>query len=153
MAITVTKTFCTSAPIDKVWALLSDPMQVVTCIPGAQITEQVNFSTYKGSVQMKMGASVSNYTGTVQILRVDQNAHEIEIFGKGKDAGGRGSASLKMTGKVRSLPDGSTEITGISEMNVIGLVAQMGSRVFGQVADFMFNEFTKNVQERLGKPK
>ena len=152
MAITLEKTFRTPAPIEEVWRLLSDPMKVVGCVPGAQITERINGNSFKGSVRMTMGASVASYEGTVQIVRIDEKAREIEILGKGKDSIGKGSASLKMIGKLRALPDGWTEVTGISEMNVVGLLAQIGSRVFSHVADFMFNEFTRNVQERLAKP-
>ncbi|HWZ43001.1 MAG TPA: SRPBCC family protein [Candidatus Saccharimonadales bacterium] len=152
MAIILEKTFCTPAPIEDVWKLLSDPMRVVTCVPGAHITEKINGDSYKGSVRMTMGPSSASFEGTIQIVRIDEKAREIEILGRGKDRVGKGSASLKMTGKLRSLPDGWTEVTGVSEMNVVGLLAQIGSRVFSHVADFMFNEFTRNVQERLAKP-
>jgi carbon monoxide dehydrogenase subunit G len=153
MAIILEKTFRTPAPIEKVWKLLSDPTKAVTCVPGAEITGKVNGGVYKGSVRLTMGASMASYEGTVEIVRADEKAREIEILGKGKAAGGKGSASLKMTGKMRSLPDGSTEVTGVSEMNAVGLLAQVGSRVFSHVADFMFNEFTRNVRERLAKPE
>ncbi|HWZ43893.1 MAG TPA: SRPBCC family protein [Candidatus Saccharimonadales bacterium] len=149
MSITFEKSFCTPAAIDKAWKFVSDPMQVVRCIPGAKITGQVDAHTFAGLIQMKMGASTATYAGTVKVLRVDENTHEVEIMGKGKDTTGRGSASLKMTGRVRPLATGGSEVTGTLEMNVLGLLAQIGSRLFSDVSSYMFNEFTSSVQGRL----
>jgi len=149
MALKIEKTFQIEEPVDKVWAFLSDPRKVATCVPGAQITEQVDEKTYRGAISVKVGPSVTNYKGEVQILRLDAQNHEIEILGKGQDVRGRGNASMKMTGKLSPLPAGGTEVTSISEVNVVGILAQMGSRVIAEVSNIMFDAFTKNFQERL----
>lgn len=149
MALKIEKTFQVQEPVDKVWGFLSDPRKVATCVPGAQITEQVDEKTYRGAISVKVGPSVTNYKGEVQILRLDAGNHEIEILGKGQDVRGRGSASMKMTGKLSVLAAGGTEVTSISEVNVVGILAQMGSRVIAEVSNIMFDEFTKTFQERL----
>ena len=148
----IEKTFSVKEPIDKVWDFLRDPRTVATCVPGAQITEQVDDKNYKGTVTVKVGPSVPNYRGEVQIVRLDAENHEIEILGKGQDVRGRGSASMKMTGKLRALPDGRTEVMSVSEINVVGILAQMGGRIITEVANIMFGEFTKSFQERLQQP-
>ena len=146
------KTFQLKEPVDKVWSFLSDPRKVASCVPGAQITEQLDEKSYKGAISVKVGPSVTDYKGDVQIVRLDAQNHEIEILGKGQDVKGRGSASMKMTGKLRSLQDGGTEVTSISEVNVVGILAQMGSRVISEVSNIMFGEFIKNFQARLAQP-
>lgn len=149
MALKVEKTFEVQEPVEKVWIFLSDPRKVATCVPGAQITEQVDEKTYKGAIKVKVGPSVTDYKGEVQIVRLDSQIYEIEILGKGQDVRGRGSASMRMTGKLRTLPSGSTEMTSVSEITVVGILAQMGSRVITEVSNIMFGEFTKNFQARL----
>ena len=104
MAIQIEKTFQVEEPVEQVWALLSDPRRVALCVPGAKITEQVNETTYKGTISVKVGPSATDYKGEVQIVRLDAENHEIEILGKGQDVKGRGSASMKMTGRLRTLP-------------------------------------------------
>lgn len=151
MALKIEKTFQVKESVDKVWTFLSDPRKIAVCVPGAQITEQVDEKTYNGAVSVKVGPSVTDYKGEVQIVRLDPQNHEIEILGKGQDVRGRGSASMKMTGKLRSLDDGGTEVTSISELNVVGILAQMGSRVISEVSNIMFGEFTKNFQARLAQ--
>jgi len=149
MALKIEKTFQVQEPVDEVWGFLSDPRKVATCVPGAQINEQVDENTYRGAISVKVGPSVTNYKGEVQVLRLDAQNHEIEILGKGQDVRGRGSASMKMIGKLSPLAAGGTEVTSISEVNVVGILAQMGSRVITEVSNIMFDAFTKNFQERL----
>jgi carbon monoxide dehydrogenase subunit G len=149
VALRIEKTFQVKEPLDKVWSFLSDPRKVAVCVPGAQITGQVDEKTYKGAISVKVGPSVTDYKGEVTIVRLDPQNHEIEILGKGQDVRGRGSASMKMTGKLRALADGGTEVTSISELNVVGILAQMGSRVITEVSNIMFAEFTRNFQTHL----
>ena len=152
MALRIDKTFQVKEPVEKVWSFLSDPRKVAICVPGAQITEQVDEKTYKGAISVKVGPSVTDYKGELQIVRLDPENHEIEILGKGQDVRGRGSASMKMTGKLKALDDGGTEVASTSELNVVGILAQMGSRVISEVSNIMFGEFTKNFQALLAQP-
>jgi uncharacterized protein len=152
MATEITKTFQVKEPVEQVWSLLSDPRRVATCVPGAKITEQVDEKTYKGTISVRVGPSATDYKGELEIIRLDQEKHEMEILGKGQDVKGRGSASMKMTSKLRSLEDGGTEVTSVAEVNVVGILAQMGSRVISEVSNIMFGQFTKNFQAQLQQP-
>lgn len=149
MAVKIEKTFQAQQPIDKVWSFLSDPQRVVVCVPGAQITEKVDDKNYKGAISMKVGPTVTDFRGEIQILRLDSQAHEIEIMGKGKDVRGKGGASMKMTGTLRALPDGGTEVVSVSEVSVVGILAQVGSRMINEVSNIVFQQFVTNFQEQL----
>jgi carbon monoxide dehydrogenase subunit G len=149
LALRIEKTFQVSQPIEKVWVLLSDPAKVASCVPGAQITEKVDDKTYKGSISVKVGPSLTDYKGEVQVLRLEPQKHEIEIQGKGQDVRGRGSASMTMTGKLVALADGTTQVNSISEVNVVGILAQMGSRVITEVSNIMFDKFIQSFRELL----
>ena len=149
MAVKIEKSFQVQEPMEKVWEFLSDPRKVVTCVPGAQITEQVDETNYKGAISVKVGPSVTDFKGEVQIVRLDAQAHEIEILGKGQDVRGKGSASMKMTGKLAAQPDGGTQVFTASELNVVGILAQMGNRVINEVSNIMFEKFTTDFRQKL----
>jgi carbon monoxide dehydrogenase subunit G len=149
MAIRIEKTFQVQEPLENVWKFLSDPAKVAGCVPGAKITEALDDRTYNGLIKVQVGPSVTDYKGRLRIERLDDQNHEIEITGKGQDVRGKGSASMKMTGKVRSLPDGSTEVASISEVTVVGLLAQLGARMINEVSNKIFAEFTANLSTRL----
>ena len=149
MAVRIEKNFQVKEPVEEVWTFLSDPRKVVTCVPGARITEQVDERTYKGSISVKVGPSVSDYRGEVQVVRLDPESHEIEILGKGQDVRGKGSASMRMTGKLATKSDGGSEVVSVSELSVVGILAQMGGRMIQEVSNVMFEQFVKNFQQKL----
>ena len=149
MAIKIEKSFQAPEPAAEVWKILSDPRSVASCVPGAQVTEAIDDKTYKGVIKVKLGPTVTDYKGEAHIERLDDQNREIEMIGKGQDVRGKGSASMKMTGTVRELPAGGSEVTTISELNVVGILAQMGNRMIQEVANQMFEQFTKNLRQRL----
>jgi len=149
MAIKIEKSFQAPESAAEVWKILSDPRGVASCVPGAQITEAVDDRTYKGVIKVKLGPTVTDYKGEAHIERLDEQNREIEMIGKGQDVRGKGSASMKMIGKVREVPEGGSEVTTTSEVNVVGILAQMGSRMIQEVANQMFEQFTKNLRQRL----
>lgn len=149
MAIKIEKSFQVKEPAEVVWRFLSDIRKVVTCVPGAQITEQIDETHYKGSISVKVGPAVTDFKGEVQLVRLDPETHTIELAAKGQDVRGKGNASMKMTGSLKAIADGGTEVTSVSEVTVVGILAQMGSRVINEVANIMFQKFTKNFQEKL----
>ena len=153
MAIKIEKSFQVQEPLERVWKFLSDPLKVAKCVPGAQITEAVDDRTYKGLIRVQVGPSITDYKGQVRVERLDEEAHEIEMVGKGQDVRGKGSASMKMTGKVRSLPEGASEVVTVSEVNVVGLLAQLGARMINEVSNKMFEQFTINLVRQLEKER
>ena len=153
MAIRIEKSFQIQEPLESVWAFLSDPRKVANCVPGAQITEQIDERTYKGLIKVQVGPSVTDYKGQAHIERLDHDSHEIEMVGKGQDVRGKGSASMKMTGSVRSLPQGGSEVLTVSEINVVGLLAQLGARMIHEVSNKMFEQFSANLRRELEKER
>ena len=59
---------------------------------------------------------------------------------------------MKMTTKARSLEDGGTEVKSVSEVNVVGILAQMGARMINEVSNIIFAQFIKNFQTHLEHP-
>jgi carbon monoxide dehydrogenase subunit G len=83
---------------------------------------------------------------------VMQRTTNWKMIGKGQDVKGRGSASMKMTARARSLENGGTEVNSLAEINVIGILAQMGARMINEVSNIMFAKFIKNFKAQLERP-
>jgi carbon monoxide dehydrogenase subunit G len=92
---------------------------------------------------------VTRYKGELVIERMDPQKFELELIGKGLDVKGKGSASMKMTGKLRALNQGTTEVEGSSEINLTGVMAQFGSRVVEEVSHRMFEQFTQSLRKNI----
>lgn len=149
MQTKIDKTFQIDEPIEKVWAFLSDPSRVVTCVPGAKLTETIDEHNYKGTVSMKVGPVVTNFRGDIKIEESNEAEHVLVLSGKGMDAKGKGSATMKMTGRLSSTDGGGTEVASSMEISVVGRLAQFGSRLMDDISNRMFEQFTQCFAQSL----
>ena len=149
MGIEIEKNFKVDAPPDRVWDFLTDPYRVAKCLPGAAITEQIDERTYAGTITVKVGPVSSSYKGKIHFERLVPEERVAELTGRGQDIRGKGGADMKMTSRLTPAPDGGTEATVVSEVNVTGILAQFGRGMIQDVSDQMFETFTKNMRAEL----
>ena len=148
MEATISKTFTLEEPIDKVWAGLSNPVQISGCVPGASITEQIDENNYKGEVSLKFGPVKSKYDGQITIDKMDNENHTMVLKGKGLDSKGKGSAEMTMNGGAKEV-EGGTEIDFKMLVNIQGTLAQFGSRLINDVSEQLMNQFVSNFKSML----
>lgn len=145
----ITKTFVVRATPDAVWSLLTDPHRVAGCLPGAAITGQVDERTYAGTITVKVGLVSTSYKGQVRFERLDAAGRIAEIAASGQDVRGKGGADMRMTSRLVERGPGATEVTVDSDVNVTGILAQMGRGMIQDVSDQLFQQFTAAVSAAL----
>lgn len=148
MKANIEKSFFVDQPIQKVWANLSNPIEVVECVPGASITEQLDDKNYKGLVTLKFGPVKTKYNGEITIDKLDLENHEMIMKGRGIDAKGKGSADMIMHGRLKE-KDGGTTVDYSMEITVTGMLAQFGSRLITDVSDHLAAQFIENFKNKL----
>ena len=125
--------FSVSAPPDRVFAYLLDVNKVVGCVPGAELSEVVDPTTFKGKVKIKVGPITVAYSGTARIVDRDDSTHSAAIEAEGRETTGPGSARAKANMSV--MADGSGSVVKIvTDYNVAGRVAQFGRGVMEDVS-------------------
>ncbi len=146
MDVTIDKTFRVDAPIEEVWAFLTDPERVVSCMPGAELDEVIDERTFKGRIGLKVGPVRAKYHGDAHFEELDVEHHRMRLVGSGT---GDGSASMTMTGQLRALEEGATEASVVAEVNMTGRLVQVGSRLIQFVSDQLFDQFVSRMKEQL----
>ena len=149
MALEIVKTFTIKAPPALVWEFLIDPHKVVRCLPGAALTGQLDAKTYTGTMTVKVGPVQSSYKGKVIFERLDAVTRTAEILGSGQDTKGKGGAELKLVSSVKELSPGVTEVVATSQVNISGILAQMGRGMIQDVSDQMFKIFSERMRAEL----
>jgi uncharacterized protein len=149
MAMEITKTFTINAAPAAVWAFLTDPQRVARCLPGAAIGEQLDDKTYSGTMTVKVGPVSSSYKGKVTFERLDASSRTAEIRASGQDIRGKGGADLNLTSTLREVAPGQTEVTAVSQVNITGLLAQMGRGMVQDVSDQIFQIFSERMRSEL----
>ena len=152
MAMEISKTFVVNAPPEKVWSFLTDLPRVARSLPGAAIGEKLDDKSSAGTMTVKVGPVSSTYKGKVTFERLDPTARTAEIVASGQDVRGKGGADLRLTSSLKALPDGSTEVTAVSLVNVTGILAQMGRGMIQDVSDEMFQLFSERMRAELEAP-
>jgi carbon monoxide dehydrogenase subunit G len=144
MQVKLDKTFPIDAPGDNSWRVLSDIETVASCMPGAEITERVDESHYKGRVKSKIGPATMTFDGTIEVLGIDPEKRELRLTSKGQDSKGSSSAQMDLTAWILDGESGASELKGDATVTVNGKVASLGGRMMTQVADQILNQFGKS---------
>jgi uncharacterized protein len=152
MAMEISKSFVVKAPAAAVWSFLTDPVRVARCLPGAAITNQVDERTHAGTITVKVGPVAATYKGTMRFERLDPAARTAEIVASGQDMRGKGGADMRMTSTLIERAPGETEVTITSQVNVMGILAQLGRGMIQDVSDQMFGTFVAAARAELEKP-
>lgn len=142
MEVILDKQYPVAAGLDAAWTILSNMHELATCMPGAQITEEIDPTHFKGSVRVKVGPAVAAFAGTIEILTLDPAARTLKMMGKGADKGGS-SASMELTAKLVPAENGHSTLEGHAEVIVNGKFAQFGGRMMTSVSDMILAQFAE----------
>jgi carbon monoxide dehydrogenase subunit G len=148
----ITKSFVVNAPADSVWAFLIDPYRVARCLPGAALTEKIDDSTYAGTITVKVGPVTASYRGKLHFDRLDPQAREADLSASGQETKGKGGADMRMKSRVAERGPRETEVTVVSDVNVVGVLAQFGRGMIQDVSDQLFQKFSQAMRRELETP-
>jgi uncharacterized protein len=140
--------FTVSAAPDRVFAYLLDVNKVVGCVPGAELTEVVDESTFKGKVKVKVGPITVAYSGTARITGRDEGTRSATLEAEGRETTGQGSARAKAVMTVT--PDGSGSVVRITtDYSIAGRVAQFGRGVMEDVSRRIVNQMADCIKANV----
>jgi carbon monoxide dehydrogenase subunit G len=144
MEVKLDKRYDLAVSAEQAWQVLCDIHAVARCMPGAQITEQVDATHYKGTVKSKVGPAVMQFGGNIEVLGLDASAKSMQMLGKGADkSGSSASMDLKAHLEAGAAP-GTSVLVGMATIVVSGKLAQFGSRLLVPVSDAMLAQFADN---------
>jgi carbon monoxide dehydrogenase subunit G len=145
----IEKSFVVKAPRAAVWDFLTDPYKVARCLPGAAITDKLDEQSYSGTITVKVGPVTANYRGKMRFERLDAAAGEADIAASGQETRGKGGADMRMKSRVVERSPGETEVSVVSDVNVVGVLAQFGRGMIQDVSDQLFQKFTDAMRREL----
>jgi uncharacterized protein len=152
MGMQIEKSFVVQAPAAAVWAFLTDPYRVARCLPGAAITEKIDDQSFAGTITVKVGPVTANYRGKMRFEKLDEAAGEADIAASGQETRGKGGADMRMKSRVTGRGPNETEVSVISDVNVMGVLAQFGRGMIQDVSDQLFQKFSDAMRRELETP-
>jgi carbon monoxide dehydrogenase subunit G len=128
----------------RAWVVLKDLRSVAVCMPGADLTEEIDPAHFRGKVKLKVGPATADFDGNVEMLEVDDSGRQIRLNAKGADKGGS-SAAMDLTASIEATENpAACVLVGRADVIVNGKFAQFGGRMMGQVSDMVLGQFAGN---------
>jgi uncharacterized protein len=140
--------FQVNAPPDRVFAYLLDINKVVGCVPGAELSEVVDPSTFKGKVKVKVGPITVAYSGTARISERSDADRTATLTAEGRETTGPGSARATAQMFVVAA-DGASTVRIVTEYHIAGRVAQFGRGVMEDVSRRLVNEMATCIKANV----
>lgn len=140
-------TYTLPAPIDQVWVFLMDPEAIAKVMPGCEQLEEIGPDTYRATLKLGIAAVKGTYAGSVQLLdKTPPTSYRMLIDGSGTPGFVKGEAAVALTGH-----DEQTVLTYTADIQVGGLIANVGQRMIGGVAKLIVNQSLKKLGEELAR--
>ena len=142
MAVELDHSFSLKKPVDETYAAVLDLERLVPCVEGGSVLETLGPESVKAEIKVKLGAMSMTFSGTLEILEQDADAHRVVMSIKSKEAGGQGYANATVT---VALSDGQGTIH--TNAQITGTAASMGEGVVAGVLDALVKNFSENLAE------
>jgi uncharacterized protein len=140
--------FEVTEPAEKVWSFFDDISQVASCLPGAELTEDLGDDRYRGKVAVRMGPVKLQFAGIAAITERDDADKRIVVDANGADEKGRGQAAMLVTAKLTSTGRG-TKVDVSQDLQLSGAAAQYGRGMISDVTAILMRDFATNMEARI----
>ena len=137
MAVELDHRFSTTKPLDESYATILDLERVIPCVEGGSVLEATAPDSVKAEIKVKMGAMSMTFTGTVEVVEQDPDAHRVVMNVKSREASGQGHANATVE---FVLTDGGGTIH--TNAQITGKAASMGEGVVVGVLDALITDFS-----------
>jgi carbon monoxide dehydrogenase subunit G len=133
--------FTTGKPVGETWDAILDLDRLIPCVEGGRVLERTGPESARAEIKVKMGAMSLTFTGTVEVVEQDDDAHRALMRVRAREAGGQGHANADVT---FALSDGGGTIHTAAQ--ITGKAASMGEGVVVSVLDGLIRDFTQRLQ-------
>jgi carbon monoxide dehydrogenase subunit G len=147
----IKNSFDVPAGADEVWRMFQDVPALVACMPGVELTEQIDANTYVGAMNVRLGPMRPAFEGEAHI-EFDETSRTGTINAKGKDRKGGSRANARVEFVVRETSAGST-VDLVSVVDMMGQLAQFGrTNILADVSAQLTSEFAECLAAKVTAP-
>jgi carbon monoxide dehydrogenase subunit G len=140
--------FEVDASPEAAWGLLMDVPRIIPCMPGAQLEEVVDESSWKAKMNVKLGPIALTFATDVTREGVDEAARRATLSANARELRGRGVGRATIESSLTAL-DSGTRVDIVTDLTLSGAVAQYGRGVVHDVSAQLVRSFAECLQKQL----
>lgn len=146
----IENSFTVAAPVDFLWEYLLDVERIAPCMPGAELTEIVDETNWKGKLNMKFGPVTMSFAGTVTVESRDDAGHRVVLAAKGTEAKGKGAATAKVSSWLEpGEGEGETTVHMQADITLSGAAAQLSRGLLPEISKKLTQQFADCLQSSM----
>jgi carbon monoxide dehydrogenase subunit G len=135
-----------NATPSMVWQMLMDPEMLAKVVPGISKLDKLSDNSFKSILNIKIGPVSGSFAGNLQLEDiVEQTSFTLKAQQNSKI--GNANADIKIN--LAPVQVDSTEVAFDGDVKLSGLLATMGQRVIGGVANTLTKQFFTNLEKEL----
>jgi uncharacterized protein len=137
---------------ERAWQLLMDVPRVVPCMPGTELTQTVDDSTWKARMRVKLGPMSFAFATDVKREEADETARRARLSARAREERGRGGGHATIESTLVPV-DGGTRVELVTELTMQGAVAQYGRGMVEDVSAQLVGRFAECLKAELSRPE
>ncbi|MEX3815247.1 SRPBCC family protein [Paraburkholderia sp. BR13439] len=144
--------FSVDSTIENTWKALLDVPLVVSCFPGATLTDTLGKDSYKGLIRVRLGPIAMEFAGTVTLSAPFGDVYTATVDATWQETKNRGSATTVTTFSLSRFSGAAgTQVDVRTTVQMAGQVAQYGRGVgiINAVSEQMVRQFAANLLKKL----
>lgn len=130
---------------EQVWSMVRDPEVLAGIMPGTTDLKQLSDSEYEGSITMRIGPVVGEFSGRVTVAdEIPPESCTLVAEGEGKPGFFKGTGEIKLLEQ-----DDGTLMTYTGEVQIGGKLAGVGQRLIDMTSKSMIKQGLKSLDKVL----
>ena len=136
------------AELATVWNTLMNPEILALIVPGISKLEKKDEHSFESTMEIKMGPINGSFKGTLDLEQLKE--YETFTLNTRQDSKiGKAQAIIKLD--FSSPANNQTDLAYDGTVKLTGLLANMGQRLIGGVANTLIKQFFSNLEKELEK--
>jgi carbon monoxide dehydrogenase subunit G len=130
------------------WNMLMDTDTLARIVPGVSRLERTSDNSFKSFLEIKLGPMSGSFKGDLQMENIEeQKGFTLKV--QQSSSIGKANAAIKI--ELIPINENETEVSFDGDVKLAGLLAGMGQRVLGGVANMLTKQFFANLDHEIAK--
>ncbi len=135
-----------NADPSSLWKMLMDPVFLAKVLPNISSLEQLSEASYQATFSIKIGPINGNFSGILELKDiVEEKSFTLSTLQQSK----MGNANADVLINLEPIDDGQTEVIFDGNIKLSGMLARVGQRLVGGIANTLTKQFFDNLHKEL----
>jgi carbon monoxide dehydrogenase subunit G len=134
--------FTVAAPREHVFAEITNPVLMASCIPGCEAIEVIDPKTYRARILVEVGPIKARFNLVVE-LTAEQPPARVLSLTRGEEGGRASMLSANNELLLEATADGGTEVKYISNVTITGRLGKFGLGIMKKRSEALAAKFVQ----------